>query len=101
MQVEHDDANLEVVVKVGNADERDGDEVVREHQKVVLVPLLDEAVLEARHEPDGHLQQVEQVQRRLGGLAVLRMWYPDVSRRVVPRFGARLDEEYVVLERGH
>ena len=85
MHEEHDRADLGVVVVVRDADECNGHYMVQVHDEVVLVTLLEESMAEARVDPDGHLEHVEQLDG-LGSLraqAVLRVRVRHPQVRVV------------------
>eukprot|EP00315_Gephyrocapsa_oceanica_P039418 CAMPEP_0185424016 /NCGR_PEP_ID=MMETSP1365-20130426/12900_1 /TAXON_ID=38817 /ORGANISM="Gephyrocapsa oceanica, Strain RCC1303" /LENGTH=454 /DNA_ID=CAMNT_0028027905 /DNA_START=81 /DNA_END=1446 /DNA_ORIENTATION=+ len=101
--VEEDDrrADANKVEAVGEGEEGDRHEVVHVHHHVVLVPLLEEAVRGARHNPDCHLEEVQQVHRPLAVHLLVRVRRPERAVVVEPVLTAAVDEEDVRLERRH
>eukprot|EP00964_Phaeocystis_antarctica_P042255 scaffold24196_cov72-Phaeocystis_antarctica.AAC.2 len=75
VQEEDDCAGAHVVVGVRAPYQHDRDKVVHVHHHIVLVALLDEAVPEARVNPDRELHEVEEVHGHVVRLAV-RMGRP-------------------------
>mmetsp|Transcript_37683 Transcript_37683/g.120843 ORF Transcript_37683/g.120843 Transcript_37683/m.120843 type:complete len:213 (+) Transcript_37683:983-1621(+) len=101
--MEEDDrrADADKVEAVREGEECDRHEVVHVHHHIVLVPLLEEAMRGARHDPDRHLEEVQKVHRPLAVHLLVRVRRPERAVVVEPVLAAAVDEEDVRLERRH